>query len=266
MPWVRLDDQFSDHPKIRAVGAIGLALQTAAICYCARYLTDGFLSFSVTDALIQSVLAPITKEDGSIWTLAMTSGMSGDDAETLDWKKMMVSTGLWESRNGGYCVHDYLDYNPSKREYTQMMKSKRISGQAGGQASAQARAQAKSKQDLKRNPSPSPSPSPSEEKDLNTPPQPQITNSKSPHHTIMAEHDRLFTEKFGKRPVIVGARDGAIISALLKSRPLDEVLTLLSGFYKVGTKFVRDRGSYTLPMFKASYNDLLVMQQRGELG
>src|SRR4029453_3116326 len=45
MSWVRLDDQYPDHPKVRALGPLGLALQTAAICYCGRYLTDGFLGF-----------------------------------------------------------------------------------------------------------------------------------------------------------------------------------------------------------------------------
>lgn len=163
VPWVKLDDQYPDHPKVRALGALGLAIQTAAICFCGRYLTDGILSYSSADALIRSVLSPITKSDGSVWTVALTSGMSGDDAEKLDWKVLMVEAGLWEKIDGGYRVHDYLDYNPSKREYLQLQKKKRVAGQAGGQASAQARAlaggQAESKQELKQKPTPYPYPS-----------------------------------------------------------------------------------------------------------
>jgi len=163
VPWVKFDDQFADHPKIKSVGAIGLALQAAAICYCGRYLTDGFLSFSVADSLIRTVLSPITKEDGKIWTIALTSGMSGEDADETDWKSLMVKAGLWDEHEAGYIVHDYLDYNPSKREYLQLQKKKRVAGQAGGQASAQARgqasAQAESKQELKQNPTPYPYPS-----------------------------------------------------------------------------------------------------------
>ena len=60
MSWAKLDDHFPDHPKVRALGVYGIALQTAAICYCARYLTDGLLSFSAADHLIQSVFAPFT--------------------------------------------------------------------------------------------------------------------------------------------------------------------------------------------------------------
>lgn len=115
--WIKIDDQFPDHPKIRSVGALGLALQMAAICYCGRYLTDGFLSYSAADALIRSVFAPFTKEDGSIWQAAITSGHAGEDADECDWKRLMVESGLWEnSRKGGYYIHDYLKYNPKKSE------------------------------------------------------------------------------------------------------------------------------------------------------
>src|SRR5678815_5553914 len=114
MTWARLDDQFADHPKVRSLGVYGLALQTAAICHCARYLTDGFLSFSVADQIIQSVLAPFTLSDGMIVTPCVTSGMSGDDATGWDWKRLMVKAGLWDKCPKGFKVHDYLTYNPTK--------------------------------------------------------------------------------------------------------------------------------------------------------
>lgn len=96
----------------------------------------------------------------------------------------------------------------------------------------------------------------------------------SPHQILLREYDRLFTEKVGTRPVIAGGRDGKIVSDLLRdreramgdpTRALEEILTLLRGFFRVGTHRVREQGAYTLPMFKAVYNELLVMHQRGEL-
>jgi hypothetical protein len=114
MTWARLDDQFPDHPKVRGLGCFGLALQTAAICYCARYLTDGFLSYSTTGQLVASILSDFTLPDGRVVTPAVTSGMSGFDASDLAWPDLMVTVGLWESVPGGYRVHDYLDYNPDK--------------------------------------------------------------------------------------------------------------------------------------------------------
>ena len=82
---------------------------------------------------------------------------------------------------------------------------------------------------------------------------------------VIAEYVRLFTEKVGSPPDIVGGRDGKILSDLLATRPLDDVLVLLRGFFHVGTRWNREVGRYDLAAFKAAFNDLLVMQSRGEL-
>ena len=112
--WARLDDNFPDHPKVRSLGVFGIGLQAAAICYCSRYLTDGFLSYTVADQLIASVMSPFTMPDGVIQTPGLTSGMAGSDASDWDWKTHMVRVGLWEKRRGGFRVHDYLKYNPTR--------------------------------------------------------------------------------------------------------------------------------------------------------
>lgn len=162
MAWIKIDDQFADHPKIKAVGAIGQAIQVAAICYCGRYLTDGFLSYSVADAMIQSVIAPVTGLDETvrddvdestppssdtlgvtstppssgrsantrIYTLGFTCGMTGRDADEFFWPAIMVNAGLWEVVDGGYVVHDYLDYNPSKDEVLAHKEASRRGGKS----------------------------------------------------------------------------------------------------------------------------------------
>jgi hypothetical protein len=92
MAWVRIDDQFADHPKLRAVGAVGKAIQVSAFCFSNRFLTDGFLSFETANIIIRAE----TKERG--------------------WPEKMVKAGLWDEAEGGYLIHDYLDYNPTKEE------------------------------------------------------------------------------------------------------------------------------------------------------
>lgn len=96
----------------------------------------------------------------------------------------------------------------------------------------------------------------------------------SAHQTLIREYDRLFTAKFDTRPLISGGRDGKIVQGVLRdrtralgdpARALAEILGLLDGFFRVGTRWVREQGRYDLPAFKASYNELLVMKQRGEL-
>lgn len=114
MSWAKLDDQFADHPKVRALGVYGIAIQAAAICHCARYLTDGFLSASSADQILGSVLAPFTLADGRLVTPLLTTEKQTSDAVAWDWKALMIDAGLWEKSAKGYRVHDYLDYNPTR--------------------------------------------------------------------------------------------------------------------------------------------------------
>ena len=162
MAWVRIDDGFADHPKILGVGPIGAIIQVRAFCYCGRYLTDGYVPNDAIPGLLHG-LDHIGISTGGV------PGMIeiGHDATDVDWAEVLVKNGLWEpTKDGkGYMVHDYLDYNPSRREILQARKNKKIAGQAGGKASAQARAQASAQatveQSVKEPPN-SPSPSPSE--------------------------------------------------------------------------------------------------------
>jgi hypothetical protein len=41
--WVRLDDQFADHPKVTTAGPLAGWLYVCGLLYAARYLTDGFI-------------------------------------------------------------------------------------------------------------------------------------------------------------------------------------------------------------------------------
>lgn len=156
MAWIKIDDQFADHPKVRSVGPFGAALQVAAFCHCGKYLTDGFLSFAVAEALAQALACKFGTQDGKVWTPALTCGMVGRDAREMDWAKIMVDARLWDEAPGGYVVHDYLDYNPSKEEVLAQRAARSAAGRAGGLISkrsskTEASAQANDKQTLKQN-------------------------------------------------------------------------------------------------------------------
>lgn len=88
MPWTKIDDQFYDHPKVVAAGPLGVALFVCSLSYCARHLTDGFITATQAKRLI-------------------------DVEDPLEVAEQLVAVGLWERRDGGYQVHDYLEYNPS---------------------------------------------------------------------------------------------------------------------------------------------------------
>lgn len=91
MTWVRLDDQFPEHPKVLRVGADAAWLHVSALCYCARQLTDGFVP------------------DGAIGRLAEVK-------KPVDLAARLVGAGLWAVADGGWQINDYLAYNPSREK------------------------------------------------------------------------------------------------------------------------------------------------------
>jgi phage replication O-like protein O len=84
------------------------------------------------------------------------------------------------------------------------------------------------------------------------------------HQAVMAEYDRLFRGKVGTAPHITG-RDGAIVKRLLQQHPVGEVIELLRGYFRVGTRYSREQGTYNLAFFATSFNDLAVMRAKGDL-
>lgn len=91
MPWIRLDDQFPDHPKTVAAGPMAAWLFVCGIGYCNRLLTDGVIP------------------TGQVRKLA-------DVDNAMELAARLVEVGLWEAVEGGYRVHDFLDYQPSAEQ------------------------------------------------------------------------------------------------------------------------------------------------------
>lgn len=94
MTWLRVDDGFTEHPKIRGLSNDAFRLHITGLCYCARNLTDGLIS----RLALRSV--------GSNANLSRP----GTTARTL------VRAGLWHPEADGYRIHDYLAYNPAKAD------------------------------------------------------------------------------------------------------------------------------------------------------
>lgn len=88
MPWVRIDDQYPEHPKIVAAGHLAAWLDVCALAYSNRALTDGFIAKAMV-ARLSSVPAPLKRA-----------------AE-------LVEVGRWSEVEGGYQINDYLEYQKS---------------------------------------------------------------------------------------------------------------------------------------------------------
>lgn len=93
MGWARMDDGYMDHPKIMDAGPWAELLDRRGIEHCAKYETDGL----VTKSALRRISRDIPKTAQRVLTL--------------------IEVGRWSANeNGGWWVHDYLDYNPSKQE------------------------------------------------------------------------------------------------------------------------------------------------------
>jgi hypothetical protein len=117
MTWVKLDDQFSDHPKIEAAGPLAAWLFVCGLCYCSKHLTDGFI--------------PATK-----------AARLADVPTSRKHIDRLVALGLWAEVEDGYRIRDYLDYQPSAEK---KREARVDAGRRGGQRSGQTRSKPASK-------------------------------------------------------------------------------------------------------------------------
>lgn len=118
MSWVRLDDGFASHPKMMDAGPLGLAMQVAGLCYCNRYLTDGFVPKNVPSSLLHL--------DGvamGMWDNGTIGG--GHDAHWELIVEDLVRAGAWEEIDGGWLIHDFADYQPSKEQVLEARRQTR---------------------------------------------------------------------------------------------------------------------------------------------
>lgn len=97
MSWFRVDDGFHNHPKVMQAGTPAAGLFIRCGSYAAQHLTDGF----VPDDVVKTY-----------GTRAMVT--------------RLVDAGLFVRVPGGYKIHDYLDWNPSREKVLAEREAARV--------------------------------------------------------------------------------------------------------------------------------------------
>lgn len=99
MSWARIDDACPNHRKMRAwrtddplTGTAALGFFVAGNCYAGKYLTDGLIREPELPLIVEGLPEPLIRELVA----------------------RLVSTGSWKPLRGGWRIHDYLKYNPSR--------------------------------------------------------------------------------------------------------------------------------------------------------
>lgn len=89
MPWVRLDDRFPSHRKVALLSDRAFRLHVSALCWSSENLTEGKIL------------------DRELSVIARVRGLKAAAGE-------LQSAGLWDRCDGGWEIHDYLEYNPDR--------------------------------------------------------------------------------------------------------------------------------------------------------
>jgi len=181
MSWIKLDDQWMDHPKIIRAGRDARDMWLASITWCAKHLTDGYFP---------AELLP---------SLAVSAGVDVANCQTF--AKTLLDVCLWESTNSQYYIHDYLDYNPTKEQTEANRIARSEAGRAGGIAKA-SKMPSKTLANGKQNPGkslPRPrTPSPVKNKEEQSPSSPLYVISKALSEVTSIDYEknrgRLFKE------------------------------------------------------------------------
>jgi hypothetical protein len=106
--WSKIDDAFTDHPKIFAAGdhlgkdgpALAVALFVIGVTWSNRVHSDGYLPSAVVKRFKHC-------------------------SRPLDVAHALVKAKLWESADGGFKIHDFLDWNFSAREVNERREAER---------------------------------------------------------------------------------------------------------------------------------------------
>ena len=105
--WVRLDDRFTDHPKVVGLSDKSFRNFVDGLCYAARHLTDGRIPKAALPRSKKSV-------------------------------EELVEARLWAlDEDGSVVVHDYLEWNPSRLDVLRKRETDSVRKQNGIRAESE---------------------------------------------------------------------------------------------------------------------------------
>lgn len=90
MGWVRLDDNFADHPKVIGLSDKAFRLFIMGLCYANRHLTDGLITYQIVNAWV------------------------GDDP--FKPSAELEDQNLWVRMDKGFMIRSYTEYQPSREK------------------------------------------------------------------------------------------------------------------------------------------------------
>jgi len=209
--WVRLDDTLDDHKKYRALNPAAGWLHIRGLLFCARQLTDGHIPEHVARDLAAQVDPQQSMLDGEHPLIAL-----------------LVQRTIWERDADGYKVHDYLDYNPSRRNIERERRKRKKLGKMGAAARWQNRQKPRTKRvptdaegHTERHSGSHAGPHATRQRN-EMPPYPTRTRTRPVPVPVPVGKDRTdvarLTDLYRATGIEPSRKDGALIAGLIKQR------------------------------------------------
>ncbi len=110
MSWVKIDDEFPDHKKVASLSNDAFCLHVTAMCWVAKWQTDGKLPSKLLGKLG--------------WRCQDPASAAAE----------LVMANVWETTPEGWEIHDFLEYNPSKAQVEELAETRSTAGKAGAMA------------------------------------------------------------------------------------------------------------------------------------
>lgn len=261
MAWVKIDDQFPNHPKVGKLSPawrpLAVFLHLSGLCWCNQYLTDGRIPKSIVSRLGHEVESLEIQTQGPLTAQRV--------AEEL------VAVGLWEEDDDCFIIHDFAEFQPSRREVESRRRHvKAVRSEAGSKgaskrvANRQANVQQSGKQTAKQTCGPGPDPDPNpqgQEKE----PAPLARLSRPADHAPsdleqFFDHWRAVAEQHGVlEPALHSPKAAHQVGELLAVHALDALRFAVIAFWD-SPEFT---GKRHIGMFRANAGQLVAHVQAG---
>lgn len=126
MPWLKKAGEAPTVDKIWELSNELYRLYDASLHYCARELTDGHVPANRISPLTPK---PATKQQiEALVVRRLWHRLPDICSSCLNWRKVREAGPL---PRGGYVVHDYLEFNPSRVQWERLQERRRMGGQKG---------------------------------------------------------------------------------------------------------------------------------------
>jgi len=221
MVWARLDDRANSNGKLTALSDAAFRLWACGLIYCQANLTDGHIP------------------EHQIPMFGIRSAKPAKAVEELLRSLVPGKGPLWHREDGGYYVHDYLDWNDSRAE---------VVGGRNGAKDRKLRFEEKRRSGTRSRTSPEHDETSVQNTTTTSTTTTELSKKQkvlsAPTSALLAQFDERHRERFQAKASFKPGKDAKLIAALWRERQGDPVSVeaLIDAFFASQDRFIADAG------------------------